>query len=247
MDIRERPIPELTLHELNNFNDVFVEDNGEELVPVSLCPEFILSRSQYFIQGLPGSLPECFLREQVYDRLLAAARALPQGYRFIVFDGWRSITVQRSLFDAYLEELRRDSFNATEDDLRLMATQFVALPSQSSDKPSPHLTGGAVDLSVVDSRGRMLFMGSQFDETTDMSRTRYFEERIEMGESFLPHEMEALRNRRILYSLMTEAGFTNYREEWWHFDYGNTNWAILKGVPAIYGKTEPDLRWCTFA
>lgn len=247
MDIRERPIPEPTLHELNNLDDMLIADNGEELVPVSLCPELILSRPQYFIQGLPGSMAECFLREQVYDRLLLAARALPRGYRFIVLDGWRSITLQRALFDAYLEELRRDSFDVTEEELRVMASQFVALPSQSSDRPSPHLTGGAVDLSVVDSRGRMLFMGSTFDETTDMSRTRYFEDRIEMGESFLPHEMEALRNRRILYSVMIEAGFSNYREEWWHFDYGNTNWAMLKGVSAIYGKTEPELRWSTFA
>ena len=29
---------------------------------------------------------------------------------------------------------------------------------------------------------------------------------------------------------MEDAGFTNYEEEWWHFDYGNQNWALEKGL-----------------
>jgi hypothetical protein len=31
------------------------------------------------------------------------------------------------------------------------------------------------------------------------------------------------------------VGFTNYREEWWHFDYGNRFWAKLNGTDSIYG------------
>lgn len=29
------------------------------------------------------------------------------------------------------------------------------------------------------------------------------------------------QNRKILYDAMIIAGFTNYPEEWWHFDFGN--------------------------
>lgn len=36
------------------------------------------------------------------------------------------------------------------------------------------------------------------------------------------------------------AGFINYPEEWWHFDYGNQFWAKLAGKKAIYGAAKPD-------
>ena len=32
-------------------------------------------------------------------------------------------------------------------------------------------------------------------------------------------------NRRLLYNVMTEAGFTNLPSEWWHYDYGDKFWA----------------------
>ena len=34
---------------------------------------------------------------------------------------------------------------------------------------------------------------------------------------------------------MAAQGFTNYEEEWWHFDYGDPSWARLTGQPACYG------------
>ena len=35
---------------------------------------------------------------------------------------------------------------------------------------------------------------------------------------------------------MTEAGFQNYEEEWWHYDYGNVTWARkAHKQQAIYG------------
>ncbi|MED4919243.1 M15 family metallopeptidase, partial [Geobacillus thermodenitrificans] len=42
-------------------------------------------------------------------------------------------------------------------------------------------------------------------------------------------------NRKLLKSIMEKAGFTNYDEEWWHYDYGNQNWALKTGNEAIYG------------
>ncbi|MCG4287414.1 D-alanyl-D-alanine dipeptidase, partial [Lactobacillaceae bacterium KNUT 0156] len=51
-------------------------------------------------------------------------------------------------------------------------------------------------------------------------------------------------NRRLLYHVMTQAGFTNYIEEWWHFDYGNQNWAtVSKRDFAVYGATKPAFPW----
>lgn len=41
-------------------------------------------------------------------------------------------------------------------------------------------------------------------------------------------------NRRLLYKIMTEAGFTNLPSEWWHYDYGDRFWAYYNNCSAIY-------------
>ena len=44
------------------------------------------------------------------------------------------------------------------------------------------------------------------------------------------------KNRCILFHSMKEAGFQNYEEEWWHYDYGNVTWARkAHKLQAIYG------------
>ena len=42
---------------------------------------------------------------------------------------------------------------------------------------------------------------------------------------------------------MTSVGFTNLPSEWWHYDYGNANWAYYKKESPIYSGvfTEKDL------
>ena len=93
---------------------------------------------------------------------------------------------------------------------------------------SPHLTGGSVDITLFDvATGEWLDMGADFDEPTERSYTHFYEDQ--------PEHM-ACTNRRLLYSVMTAAGFSNLPTEWWHFDYGNPLWAHYNQQNhAIYG------------
>ncbi|WP_395142979.1 M15 family metallopeptidase, partial [Armatimonas sp.] len=46
-------------------------------------------------------------------------------------------------------------------------------------------------------------------------------------------------NRRTLYGAMIEAGFVNYPNEWWHFEFGTRRWAGGRGMKvALYGSAE---------
>lgn len=223
---------------------VAIAENGELVVPASLCPDRIVILPQYFLEGLEGALPEVYLREGVFQRIVSAARNLPEGYRIVLLDGWRSIRLQKGLFFAYLERLRKAFPNEPDGSLKEKASQFVALPSCDPARPSPHLTGGAVDCTIADADGVMLDMGSDFDETSERSATRWFEDRIEAGDVLSEQEQRVLRNRRMLYTIMCGAGFTNYPEEWWHFDFGDQNWALLSEAPnAIYGPSSPVFAW----
>lgn len=242
------PIPDMESWNWEAARQIPVEDNGEELVPVSMIPERILVRSEYFIQGLPGSMPECFLRKGVLLKLLETAEMLPPGYKFVIFDGWRPCLLQESLFKILKSEIEQKYPGLSPEELNQRVCQYVALPSVSESCPSPHLTGGAVDLTIVDDRGFLLDMGSGFDDTSERSETCYFEKIARAEEELSGAETEILYNRRFLFNIMTSSGFSNYHDEWWHYDYGNQNWAWEsgKGSKAIYGKISPRMRWKTF-
>jgi len=217
---------------------------GEPLVSMSLIPEKILMSPQYFIQLLDGALPDIFCRESVFTRLSAASDDLPKGCRFVVYDCWRPVKVQQSLFNEMKKQFHEADPTKTDAELTDMALIYVALPSLDPLKPSPHNTGGAIDLSIVDADGQPLDMGGAYDDATEISGTMYFEKKLAAGETLTGAEMIACENRRLLYGIMTKAGFTNYVDEWWHFDFGNQNWAWAGGSDhAIYGMAHPDFPW----
>lgn len=244
-DLFSRPIPQIPEWNWDAVRRISIEDNGEDLVPISLLPEKILVRSEYFVQGLRGAMPECFLRRGVFLKLAEASEKLPSGYRFVVFDGWRSPFLQKNLFHILKEEIAGAYPDIPEEDLKSRVCQYVALPSVGQDSPSPHITGGSVDLSIVNEKGLLLNMGSGFDDTSILSQTAYFEKLAGKHRELSRDENEILRNRRFLFNLMTGVGFTNYSDEWWHYDYGNQNWAwvINMDSPAMYGKIYPEMRW----
>ncbi len=241
---QEKPVPLAAAWDWEEVKRLTIAENGERLVPLSLSPDKILVRPQYFLQGIAGALPECYGREEVRQRLAAAAALLPPGHRFVVLDCWRPLKVQQALFDILQAELRKKHPLLAAEEITKMTLTYVALPSRDDAKPSPHNTGGAVDLTIADENGALLDMGTDYDDATAMAGTAYFERRLADGAKLGPAELTALRNRRLLYHCMTAAGFTNYADEWWHYDYGNQNWAWVSGSGcAVYGRSAPAFAW----
>ena len=245
--MHEAAIPTVDSIKWQEIWKIPIKESGEKLIPASYIPEKILCRPQYFIQGIDGAVPECFMREGAFAALLKAATLLPKGYRLVIYDAWRPLKVQQSLFLKFSEELRKECPSDTDDESIFdMASRFVSPPKNDPDKVSPHMTGGAVDVGLVDECGLSCPMGSEFDETSKRSVTDYFEEKLR-NEELMPEEREYLFNRRILYNAMIESNFINYADEWWHYDYGNQNWAASKGASfAFYGKISLELRWSKF-
>lgn len=228
------------LKEPVHWESVPIVECGEKMIPLSRLPDryFVLD-SKYYHQGIPGALQESYVRETVFELLMKAARNLPEGYQFIIWDAWRPIEVQEFLFNGYLAELALAKPDLDTHRLREIAREFVSPPSYDDRKPSPHNTGGAIDLTVIDSSGKELDMKTSFDNFTHESSTRYFEAKLEQGDKLSPEEIRYLNNRRFLFHLMTETGFTNYPFEWWHYDYGNQFWGSVTNNIACYGKIVP--------
>nr|WP_081949040.1 M15 family metallopeptidase [Halomonas xinjiangensis] len=236
-------IPSLAEPDWEMVSRLPIEGHNEPIVPMSLAPSLVRVFPAYAKQGIPGAVPECYVREGVYRRLLAAARALPPGMGLVVLDGWRPWRVQQYLYDTLYEIIKAQDPELDEEALIERTREFVALPSRDPEAPSPHLTGGAVDVTLCDEDGLMLDMGSQFDEATLASHSSYLEGLVTLDE----RQRLARDYRRVLYHAMTAQGFTNLPSEWWHFDYGDQLWASYRGqASALYGPTEPETiesRW----
>jgi D-alanyl-D-alanine dipeptidase len=72
-------------------------------------------------------------------------------------------------------------------------------------------------------------MGVGHDEMTPLACTSAFEED---DHEFSPTEAREIRNgRRALVYIMSCAGFSNYPEEYWHYDFGNSFWRFYSGIP----------------
>lgn len=207
-------------HEVSTSGITAVE-NGNALIKVNFNENpRIIYVPKYYNRGIPGAVKDCYMREKVYQMLLKALVLLPTGYGIKIYDAWRPFEVQRFLYDEWVHKL------ITENDLdsesaEERAKQFVSAPGKDPQKPFVHATGGAIDLTIIDSDKKELDMGTPFDDFSSSAHTDSFEN---------SDNEEVKNNRRLLYSVMTNAGFTNYPSEWWHYDYGDAFWAYEKGL-----------------
>lgn len=138
-----------------------------------------------------------YLRKVVAEKLAAVQKYLKDSCNVSVkvFDGYRPLSVQKKMWAIVPNE------------------DFVANPS----KGSRHNRGAAVDLTLTDSCGRDLDMGTPYDDFTDKARSDYPD---------LPAEV--LNNRKLLKYAMMKFGFEPLKSEWWHFDYsGWKNYSVL--------------------
>ncbi|QEM83440.1 M15 family metallopeptidase [Halomonas binhaiensis] len=220
-----------------------IQGDDSALIPMSLTPLPIRVYPAYAKLGIPGAIPECYVRPEVHRRLLMAAHSLPAGVSLVVLDAWRPWRVQQYLFETLFEAIGTQHPEYDEAALLTHTREFVSLPSRDPQAPSPHLTGGAVDVTLCDQEGRLLEMGTGFDEAITASHTDHFERHAPQDE----RQRLAHKNRRLLHHVMLTAGFTNLPSEWWHYDFGDQLWAWYRGeAAALYGPAEVETlesRW----
>lgn len=141
-----------------------------------------------------------------------AAERLPPGYFLGLVEGWRPLERQQRIWD-YMWRCAQEAFpHRDHRALRRTVCRWVAPTDQKA--PPGHCTGAAVDVWLVDGADEPLDVSSpydRFDAAPTYSRG--------LSES-------ALRNRMILVDTMQSVGFSNCRDEWWHYSYGDAGWAV---------------------
>lgn len=204
-----------------------IVENGNPLETVA-ANRRIRVRPAYFEQNIPHAPEKIYLRREVIARLHAALALLPPNLGLEILDGWRPLAVQAALREQFRQKLVAEHPAASIEEVARLVDTFTADPD-NPDMPPPHNTGGSVDLTLFDTQtGVALNMGTAFDDPADAS----FSHALELGSH------PAKIYRRWLINAMKAAGFSNFPTEWWHFDYGNQNWAYFTKQPAaIFGET----------
>ena len=208
---------ESTFPKYRDLKSVKIIESSEELVSLS-------SSKIKFTTALdviePSSREKIFVRLSVLQRLEKAQNYLNEFSPNIyleIFYGWRSPTIQREAFETIKKELATP--NVTIEDIH----KFIAVPDVAG-----HPTGGAVDVRIIDQNGIAFDMGTAPHEFTVKSYV------------FAPNiSKEAFLNRQILRKAMIAAEFAPFDGEWWHFSYGDREWAYFWNKPyAIYDQIE---------
>ncbi len=151
-------------------------------------------------QNVYGGMKRAYLQPDVAAMLVASQQYLKEikpGYSLIVFDAARPRSVQQKMWDIVDAPIAEK-------------TRFLANPSNGSI----HSFGAAVDVSVLNSSGEMLDMGTEFDHMGELAYPRMEEEMLLQGRLTPFH----IKNRQLLRSVMQQGGFWGIQTEWWHFN-----------------------------
>lgn len=189
--------------------------------PDIVVDQSLANRSQYF----------SFVRLSLAKKLSLAKNFLPKDIRFLIKEGYRSLDIQEKAFKRSLQRVKENSPYQDLDYLIAEASKYVAPPNVA-----PHPTGGAVDLTLIDSNGIELDLGTPFDAIPHETDNATFFDATNIS-------VEAIQNRQILAHALQSVGFVNYYTEWWHWSYGDKYWAVMNDVnEALYNHvTDEDL------
>ncbi|MEU3710330.1 nitrilase-related carbon-nitrogen hydrolase [Streptomyces catenulae] len=200
-----------------------VRECGEPLVDVREAAPGLLAPGA----GQTADGAAAHLRSGVLERLLTAERALPDGLRLRLAEGYRPPALQRRYFEEYADTLRKEHPDRSAEQVRSAASRYVSPP-----EIAPHAAGGAADLILTTADGTPVDMGTRLNASPEESDGACY-----TAAPGIP--AAARRARRTLGATLTAAGLVNYPTEWWHWSYGDRYWALETGADAaLYGPKE---------
>lgn len=193
---------------------------NESLVNIKKhCPRVVISLNKERLKIEKNF----YLRKTVADMINKAISYLPDNTTFIIRDAWRSQYVQEKIFDGFFDHFNKKYPNWNKQKVITEINKYVA--PATGKYASGHMTGGAVDLRLI-KNGRKLPMNDR--------RHLTYQENAQSIQPQLPKYLQ--KNRQLMFDALIKAGLSNYPKEYWHWSYGDIQWAKRnKKKIAIYG------------
>ena len=175
-----------------------------------------------------------FPKETLYCRLTVAKslaiicdKIAP--LRPVIFDAFRPIEYQAMRFQKRFQEIKQQNPTWSNKEIREETFIYIFPPSDNPQRPPPHSTGGALDLTLANFEGIKLDMGYGYE----FDKEKMYTNATNISKI-------ARTNRELLINTMADQGFVNFPGEWWHFSLGDREWAAYLNIkePVPYGRSE---------
>lgn len=189
-------------------------ENSEKLTVLNEASSYIVC--QYKKRDMSKYLGDLILvRDTVAKKLIKISKKLKElhpDFKLKVVYGYRHPSIQTKDFETIKSKIKDDGVIKDEEELNEKAHMFVADP-----RVAGHPTGGAVDITITTSDGN-LDMGTKIADYSDEEKIQTFSHSV---------TKEQKNNRKLLHDLMVSEEFAPFYGEWWHFSYGDLEWACF--------------------
>ena len=202
------------------------------------------------VEGVPKEL---WLRKSLAETLAQLNTTLNQPavaaffggeVELYIDDAFRPVWLQKLLYhEVFPALIRKNNPNISDEQMAERRKDLIAMPSYDPRRPSPHATGGAVDIKLRFKQSERSFVpnvdvpvGHQGGDTSEHVNPDYFEYHQPTSDQV----RLAQRNRRAFYAIMAGTAFgvstdlVNNPTEWWHWSRGDQLWAQVKRAKTAY-------------
>lgn len=204
-------------------------------------------------QPVPGVPANMYLRQTVAETLAKINASLRQPFftdffggevELYVEDALRPVSLQTRLHDELIPALLHNNHpEMSDEEVAERIKDLIAVPSSDPKKPSPHATGGALDIILRYKQDKMGYVeGSQVPmghidgDTSERILPDYFE----LHDPQTDENKQSQRNRRAYYAIISgqafgvDTGLVCNPTEWWHWGSGDQLAAKVRGDEAAY-------------
>lgn len=210
-----------------NLEGVKILDIGEALVNISKKLKYCIVKYEK-ADMIPYAGSNIWVRDTVADMLDLASRKLVSkfpDYRLKIVYGYRHPEVQKYYFEKRKDKISQNNHSISIEELTELTHTMVAIPELAG-----HPTGGAVDITISTISGTDIDMGTKIADYSVPSKIKTFDNTLSEEQKY---------NRKLLHDLMVEEGFAPYYGEWWHFSYGDREWAwFYQKLEALYDQVD---------
>jgi D-alanyl-D-alanine dipeptidase len=202
------------------LNKIKIVENNEPLVDLrTFCPKVTTEEKS------EGNYP--YLRKTVAEMLNKAADKIEAPFHLHIYSAFRSFEYQKEIWYRQYEKVKAQHPEWPENILKRTVNRYLA----PIDQPAPpgHCTGAAVDVLLQKPDGSFVDLVPPL-------------ENWEPGHTWsLNVEPEVRKLRMMMVEAMLSVGFSNCRDEYWHYSWGDSGWAVRIGgiTECPYGIVRP--------
>lgn len=213
------------------LNMIPIIECNEPILDISMSnPDVIIQMSKARLEYAGSNV--LYARKSVCEMISQVTKSILPNYKLLLFDAYRPIEYQRLRFNQVFHSIKSKYPDQTDDFVRKLAFEVVFPPNDDPQQPPPHATGAAVDVALTTQEGKLLDFGSAYGIYNDDENRKHY-----TNSKFISNDQRD--NRTILIRAMVSAGFSNYPGEWWHYMYGDREYAAYEGLTfAKYGRAD---------